>query len=457
MISDQKNVTLVGAGLAGSLLSVYLAKKGFNVELFEKRPDMRKAKVEAGRSINLALSTRGIYALKGIGLYDEIKKIAIPMYGRMMHALNGDLTFQRYGKDDSEYINSVSRAELNKKMLSLAEEFKNIKINFSHRCTSFDPEKRECYFVNDSSGEKKAINSETIIGTDGSASALRMEMLKLPGFDFSQEYLEHGYKELTIPAGDNGSFRMEKNALHIWPRGTFMLIALPNLDGSFTCTLFHPFEGEEGLNALNSEEKIKRFFEKYFPDALELIPDLIKTFLVNPAGSLITVKCAPWYYKDAVCLLGDACHAIVPFFGQGMNAAFEDCTVLDQCIDELGTDWNKIYPEFFKRRKVNTDSIADLANENFIEMRDKVGDAKFLLKKKVEHILEERYPEKFIPKYSMVTFHRMPYSVARKRGIQQEKILDKLVENVDAIEKVDIEKADKLIKEFLNDPEYKLE
>ena len=450
-----KSITLVGAGLAGSLLSVYLAKKGIKVDLFEKRPDMRKEKVEAGRSINLALSNRGIFALKEIGLYEEIKKIAIPMYGRMMHAIDSQLTFQRYGKDDSEYINSVSRAELNKKMLTLAEEYKNIKINFSHRCTGFDPEKKKCFFVDDSSGEKKVINSETIIGTDGSASALRMDMLKLPGFNFSQEYLEHGYKELTIPAGDNGSFRMEKNALHIWPRGTFMLIALPNLDGSFTCTLFHPFEGEEGLNALNNEAKIKSFFEKYFPDALDLIPGLTSSFLQNPTGSLITVKCAPWYYKDILCLLGDASHAIVPFFGQGMNAAFEDCTVLNQCIDELGDDWNKIYPEFFARRKSNTDSIADLANENFIEMRDKVGDGKFLLKKKVEHILEERYPDKFIPKYSMVTFHRMPYSVARTRGLTQERILEELVENITDVEKVDLEKADILIKDYLSDLEYK--
>lgn len=445
-----KSVTLVGAGLAGSLLSVYLVKKGFKVEMFERRSDMRKGKVEAGRSINLALSTRGIFALKEIGLYEEIKKIAIPMYGRMMHSIDGELTFQRYGKDDSEYINSVSRAELNKKMLSLAEEF-DIKINFSHRCTGFDPEKKECYFVDEITGEKKTIKSQTIIGTDGSASTLRMDMLKQPGFNFSQEYLEHGYKELTIPAGENSSFLIEKNALHIWPRGTFMLIALPNLDGSFTCTLFHPFDGSEGLNELNNESKIKTFFEKYFPDALELIPGLTASFLQNPTGNLITVKCGPWFYKDSLCLLGDASHAIVPFFGQGMNAAFEDCTVLNQCIDELGDNWNKVYPEFYKRRKPNTDSIADLANENFIEMRDKVGDPKFLLKKKVEHILEERYPDKFIPKYSMVTFHRMPYSVARTRGATQENILNELTENISSVEKVDLEKADKLIKDYLGE------
>ncbi|CAN5569891.1 NAD(P)/FAD-dependent oxidoreductase [soil metagenome] len=450
-----KKITLVGAGLAGSLLSIYLAKKGYHVNVFERRSDMRKAKVEAGRSINLALSTRGIHALKEIGLYDEIKKIAIPMYGRMMHAVDGSLTFQRYGKDDSEYINSVSRAELNIKLLSLADKFESIKIFFNQRCAGFDPENGYCYFTDEITGETKTVSSETIIGTDGSSSALRMDMLKLPGFNFSQEYLKHGYKELTIPAGFDKSFRMEKNALHIWPRGSFMLIALPNIDGSFTCTLFHPYDGDEGLNSLNSELKIRTFFEKYFPDTLELIPDLVSAFLSNPTGSLITIKCDPWYYKDVLCLLGDSSHAILPFFGQGMNAAFEDCTVLDKCLDEFGNDWNKIYPEFFKRRKINTDSIADLASENFIEMRDKVGDEKFLLKKKVEHILEERYPGKFIPKYSMVTFHRMPYSVAKNRGLIQEKILDKLVANISEVEKVDMNKADMLIGDYLSDLEYK--
>ncbi len=443
-------ITLVGAGLAGSLLAVYLAKKGFEVNVYEKRSDMRKGTVERGRSINLALSTRGIHALKEIGLYDEIKKIAIPMYGRMMHPVEGELMFQRYGKDDSEYINSVSRSTLNMKLMDLAEQYENIKIHFNQRCTGMDFKTGECFFINDSTNGTQSVTADTVIGTDGSASALRMEMLKIPGFNFSQEYLQHGYKELNIPAGINGSFKMEKNALHIWPRGTFMLIALPNLDGSFTCTLFHPFGGEEGLDNLNTKDKVLDFFKKYFPDSLSMVENLEESFFANPTGNLITVKCGPWYYKDKVALLGDACHAIVPFFGQGMNAAFEDCTVLNECIEKFGNDWNKVYAEYYSLRKENTDAIADLALENFIEMRDKIADRRFLLNKKIEAELFKRFPETFIPKYSMVTFYRFPYSTALNRGNIQQAILDELSEGKSSIEEIDFSKGEKLIQEKLD-------
>lgn len=442
-------ITLVGAGLAGSLLAVYLAKKGFEVIVYEKRSDMRKGAVERGRSINLALSTRGIHALKEIGLYDEIKKIAIPMYGRMMHPIEGELMFQRYGKDDSEYINSVSRSTLNMKLMDLAEQYENIKIHFNQRCTGMNFETGECHFINDSTNETQSVTADTVIGTDGSASALRMEMLKILGFNFSQEYLEHGYKELNIPPGENGSWQMEKNALHIWPRGTFMLIALPNLDGSFTCTLFHPFGGEEGLNNLNTKEKALEFFKKYFPDSLSLVENLEDSFFANPTGNLITVKCGPWYYKDKVALLGDACHAIVPFFGQGMNAAFEDCTVLNECIEKFGSNWNKVYPEYYNLRKENTDAIADLALENFIEMRDKIADKRFLLNKKIEAELFKRFPDTFIPKYSMVTFYRFPYSIALNRGNIQQGILDKLSEGKNSVEEIDFSMGEKLVREKL--------
>lgn len=442
-------ITLVGAGLAGSLLAVYLAKKGFEVNLYERRSDMRKGVVERGRSINLALSTRGIHALKEIGLYDEIKKIAIPMYGRMMHPIEGEQMFQRYGKDDSEYINSVSRATLNMKLMDLAEDYEKIKIYFNQRCTGMDFTSGECHFTNDLTGEKYSVTADTVIGTDGSASALRMEMLKLPGFNFSQEYLEHGYKELNIPAGENDTWKMEKNALHIWPRGTFMLIALPNLDGSFTCTLFHPFEGKEGLNSLNTKEKVLDFFKKYFPDAISLVENLEDSFFANPNGNLITVKCGPWHYKDKVALLGDACHAIVPFFGQGMNAAFEDCTVLNESIGKYGSDWEKVYAEYYSLRKQNTDAIADLALENFVEMRDKIADSRFLLNKKIEAELFKKFPDTFIPKYSMVTFYRFPYATALNRGNIQQEILNELSEGKKSIEEVDLIKGEKLVREKL--------
>lgn len=444
-----KKITLVGAGLAGSLLAVYLAKKGFEVNVYEKRADMRKGQVERGRSINLALSTRGIYALKEIGLYDEIKKIAIPMYGRMMHPVQGELMFQRYGKDDSEYINSVSRSVLNMKLMDLAEQYENIKIHFSQRCTGMNLETGDCHFTNDLTEENYSVSADTIIGTDGSASALRMEMLKLPGFNFSQEYLEHGYKELNIPPIENSVWRIEKNALHIWPRGTFMLIALPNLDGSFTCTLFHPFKGEEGLNNLDTREKVTDFFKKYFPDSLLLIENLEESFFANPTGNLMTVRSGPWYYKNKVALLGDASHAIVPFFGQGMNAAFEDCTVLNQCIEKYGTDWEKIYPEYYESRKINTDAIADLALENFIEMRDRIADKRFLLNKQIEAELFKRFPDTFVPKYSMVTFYRFPYSVALNRGKIQEEILNELSEGKSSIGEIDFSKGEKLVQKKL--------
>ncbi len=443
-------ITLVGAGLAGSLLAVYLAKKGFEINVYEKRSDMRKGPIERGRSINLALSTRGIYALKEIDLYDEIKKIAIPMYGRMMHPVEGELMFQRYGKDDTEYINSVSRSTLNMKLIDMAEQYENIKIHFNERCMGMNFETGECFFTNDSTKVNHSVTADTVIGTDGSASALRMEMLKIPGFNFSQEYLEHGYKELNIPAGENGNFKMEKNALHIWPRGTFMLIALPNLDGSFTCTLFHPFAGEEGLNNLNTKEKALDFFKKYFPDSLSLVENLQESFFANPTGSLITVKCGPWYYKDKVALLGDACHAIVPFFGQGMNAAFEDCTILNECIEKYGDDWSKVYHEYFNLRKENTDAIADLAVENFVEMRDKIADKRFLLNKKIEAELFKRFPDTFVPKYSMVTFYRFPYSTALSRGHIQQNILDELSEGKNSIEEIDFSAGEKLVQEKLN-------
>ncbi|MBS1515698.1 MAG: FAD-dependent monooxygenase [Bacteroidetes bacterium] len=443
-------ITLVGAGLAGSLLAVYLAKKGFEVNVYEKRSDMRKGEVERGRSINLALSTRGIFALKEIGLYEEIKKIAIPMYGRMMHPVEGELMFQRYGKDDTEYINSVSRSVLNMKLMDLAEQYENIKIHFNNRCTGMNLESGECHFTNDNTGENFSVTADTVIGTDGSASALRMEMLKLPGFNFSQTYLEHGYKELNIPPAQNGGFRMEKNALHIWPRGTFMLIALPNLDGSFTCTLFHPFKGEEGLNSLNTKEKAAEFFKKYFPDSLSLIENLEESFFTNPTGNLMTVRSGPWFYKDKVALLGDAAHAIVPFFGQGMNASFEDCTVLNQSIEKHGTDWKKVYSEYYDERKINTDAIADLALENFIEMRDKIADKRFLLNKQIEAELFKRFPDTFVPKYSMVTFYRFPYSTALQRGNIQQEILDALSEGKSSISEVDFSAGEKLVKDRLS-------
>jgi kynurenine 3-monooxygenase len=443
------NIIIVGAGLAGSLLSVYLAKKGFEVNVYERRPDMRKENIDGGKSINLALSTRGIHALKEVGLYEDIKKIAIPMYGRMIHSIAGELNFQRYGKDDSEYINAVSRAELNKSLMNLAEKNSSVKIYFNERCNGIDFQIPEVSFHNEVTETISKLKSDIVIAADGATSAVRMEMMKIPRFNFSQEYENYGYKELTIPAGDGGKFLLEKNALHIWPRGSFMLIALPNLDGSFTCTLFIAYDkslgGDNSIEYLDTKEKVKIFFEKQFPDALALMPTLLDDYFYHPTGSLITIKCYPWVAGGKTALLGDAAHAIVPFFGQGMNAAFEDCTYLNECIDKFGTDWEKVLTEYENLRKINSDAIADLAQENFIEMRDLVADKRFQLKKKIETELYKKFPDKFIPKYSMVTFHRFPYSVTLKRGKIQEEILHELSEGVTDVSDVDFKQAEKSI------------
>jgi len=448
------NITIIGGGLAGSLLSVYLAKKGFAVDVYERRPDMRKHSLDGGRSINLALSTRGIHALQEVGLFDEIRKISIPMYGRMIHSPDGSTVLQPYGKDKSEYINAVSRAELNKKLMDLAENYEKVKFHFNMRCSGANFVSGEFHFHNEESGESGLIKSEIAIATDGAASAIRMEMMKIPRFDFSQEYENYGYKELIIPSGEKGLFRMEKNALHIWPRGAFMLIALPNLEGSFTCTLFLAFDkklgGENSFEHLDDTTKVNEFFLKNFPDFLDFVPDAAQQFVSHPTGNLITVKCFPWCAEGKAALLGDSAHAIVPFFGQGMNAAFEDCSYLNALIETYGTDWKRIFGEYQSLRKPNADAIADLAKENFIEMRDLVARPRFQLKKKIEAELQKRFPERFMPKYSMVTFHRLPYCVALERGRIQERILDDLSDGINSINEVDWSKAEMIINKNLD-------
>lgn len=450
-----KKITIVGAGLAGSLLSIYLAKKGFEVDIYERRPDMRKFDTEAGKSINLALSTRGIYALKEIGIYNDIKISAIPMYGRMIHSPEGKTQLQPYGKDNSEYINAISRADLNKKLMDVAEKNEKVKIYFSHRCTGLNFESNELYFHNDSTGDSKSIKADIIIAADGATSSVRYEMQKIPRFNFSQEYENYGYKELIIPPGELGTFQMEVNALHIWPRGSFMLIALPNIDFSFTCTLFlaydRVFGGENSFEYLESKEKVMEFFNREFPDAVPVMPRLADEFFLHPTGSLITVKCYPYSFKGKVLLIGDAAHAIVPFFGQGMNAAFEDCTYLSQSIDKYGEDWIKIFDDFQQHRKPNSDAIAHLAQENFVEMRDLVAQPRFQVKKKIEAELQKRFPRRFVPKYSMVTFHRVPYTIALERGRVQEEILNELSGEIRNFEDVDWDKAGELVNYYLTE------
>ncbi len=410
-----KSITLVGGGLAGSLVAVYLAKRGYEVNIYERRPDMRNVEIPAGRSINLALSTRGINALQKVGLDQAVLKKAIPMPGRMMHSVTGELAYQPYGTS-GQAINSVSRAHLNVQLLQLADQHEHVHQHFNMLCTGVDLENSICWFTDAQTGKKLEVKSDYILGGDGAFSAVRSKMQRTPRFDYSQIYTKSGYKELTIEPTSDGDFAMEPNALHIWPRGSFMMIALPNPDKSFTCTLFMPYAGETGFDNIHTDDEILTFMNTYFADSVPLMPTLIEDFKINPVGDLVTVRCFPWNVGKAT-LLGDACHAIVPFYGQGMNCAFEDCVELDACLEEFG-DWDIAMKEYEIRRKPNADAIADLALQNFIEMRDLVGDVSFLNYKKVEHDLCALHPDIFQSQYEMVSFSNIPYKEALSKGAE---------------------------------------
>jgi len=426
--SRSQHFTIFGAGLSGALMAVYLARRGHKVDLFERRSDPRVGEPERGRSINLALSTRGLDALARVGLADEVMATAIPMRGRMIHPRMKDppLVFQPYSKDAKLAINSVSRGGLNMTLLNAAEREAGVRIHFAQRCLGVDFETGRAEVLDQSGGANGAVRwveTETIIAADGAFSGVRSSMQKRDRFDYSQSYLPHGYKELTIPGAAGGGHRIEKNALHIWPRGTYMMIALPNQDGSFTCTLFWPFEGPHSFAALRTREDILRFFEDQFPDAVPLIPNLADDFLHNPTASLVTVKCAPWHIGKRAVLIGDAAHAVVPFYGQGMNASFEDCVALAECIDHSPGDLEAAYAAYGLRRKPNTDALAKLAVDNFIEMRDKVGSAAFRRKKKLEHALETWFPRWYRSLYAMVTFSTVPYAEAVRRARAQDRLV----------------------------------
>jgi kynurenine 3-monooxygenase len=414
-----KNIAIVGAGLVGSLLSIYLRKRGYNVSLFEKRPDMRKSDGYAGRSINLALSTRGFSALEEVGLAEKMKPVAIPLHGRTMHDVKGNLSFLPYGTQ-GQFINSISRSGLNIVLMDEAERL-GVNIHFGQRIQHVDLEKTQLTI------DSRIESFDLMIGSDGAFSAVRGAMQITDRFDYEQRYIQHGYKELTIPPGKDGGFQLEKNSLHIWPRESFMLIALPNRDDSFTCTLFFPFDGNPSFNSLKTEKDIDQFFKETFPDATALIPNLLEEFRKNPSSSLVTIKCFPWV-KNKTFLIGDAAHAIVPFYGQGMNAGFEDCKVLNDLLNKHSDDWNEVLPEFQVLRKPDADAIAQLALDNFVEMRDLVADADFLLRKKIEAKIQQKFPDKWIPLYSMVTFHNeLRYSEALKIGRKQKEIMDKVM------------------------------
>lgn len=458
-MTKQQNILIIGAGLCGSLLALRLGQRGFNVTVMEMRPDLRKVDISAGRSINLAFSDRGNKAMKLVGIEDKVKDLCIPMNGRMLHDIEGNTVLAPYSGREHEFINSISRGELNALLLDEAEKHKNVSIYFNRKCKSVDFEKTTALFKDYTNNTEFVEDADVIIATDGAGSAMRKSYYlgKKFLFSFSQDWLTHGYKELSILPSENGSYKTYKNALHIWGRESFMLIALPNLDGSFTVTLFLSYdEGEYNFNNLTTKERVLEFFEKYFKDALELMPNLVDDFFENPTSPLGTVKCSPWHYKGNTLLMGDAAHAIVPFYGQGMNASFEDVVEFDKVLDEGHDDWETIFKIYEKSRKKDTDAIADLAIDNFHEMKGHVNHANFREKRTLEMALEKHFPNDYSSKYSLVTFNEdIGYREAMLRGRAQDKaILNMLADgklNIQDDLKLNLEKVKTETENILED------
>ena len=426
-MNKKDNILIIGAGLCGSLLALRLAQRGYKVEVYESRPDLRTTDISAGRSINLALSDRGLKALRLCGMEEKAREICIPMFGRLMHDTEGNTFSSNYSGRENEYINSISRGDLNAILLDEAEKHENVQLHFNKKCEHVDIENAIAHFKDYTTKEDFSIDATVIFGGDGAGSSLRKSYVSERKFlfSYSQDYLNHGYKELEIPSNTNGKHQISKGHLHIWPRGDFMLIALPNMDGSFTVTLFLSYdEGEFNFENLTTEEKITEFFEKEFPDALALIPNIKEEFINNPTGPLGTIKCSPWSYQDKTLLIGDSSHAIVPFYGQGMNASFEDVFVLDEILNKDLGDWKSIFKAYQKARKHDTDAIADLAIDNFHEMKDHVANPLFKEKRIIEMNLEKTFPSQYSSKYSLVTFNEhIGYNEAMKKGRAQDKAL----------------------------------
>lgn len=441
-----KQATIVGSGLVGSLWAVYLAKEGYEVKVFERRADLRKANISAGKSINLATSYRGWKALDAIGIGDEIRKIAIPMYGRTMHDLNGKITYQPYGIN-KQAIFSVSRGEINCKLMDIAERTGKVTIAFNEECVGSDLEKGTAQFKNSQTGKITEVQSDVVFATDGAFSAVRYNaMQKLDRFSFSQNYIADGYREILLPANTDGSYKLDKNTLHIWPRGRFMLIALPNFDGSFTCTLFMPFEGDKHcFNNLTSPEKVTEFFQSTFPDFYKMLPNIAEVWGNHPLSSLAIIRCFPWTYGK-VALMGDAAHATVPFFGQGMNAGFEDCTVMMELMKKHKENWPVIFKEYERLRKPNGDAVQDLSLLNYVVMRDKVSDPDFLLQQKIERRMAELFPDKYFPMYSMVSFTEIEYQIALNKGKAQDAMIRDTIDRHHLTEDTPLEEIDDLIR-----------
>lgn len=423
-------VAVVGAGLVGSLFARMLANRGHEVTVIERRPDPRVGPLQGGRSINLALSDRGWKALEIGGVAERVREIALPIRGRRMHAVDGTKTFQPYGLE-GQCIYSVSRAGLNRILVEEAESLDNVNFLWGHRCEGYKSDESGVTIGFDHQGQNVEFRADRVFGTDGAFSAIRGQMMRNDRFDFEQRYLPHGYKEVPMLPGADGDFQMEADGLHIWPRGNFMLMALPNPDKTFTCTLFGPFEGANGLNELDSDDKVLAFFNKHFPDVVPLLPNLLEDWNAHPVSSLVMTKCHPWNDEGRVALMGDAAHAIVPFYGQGMNSGMEDCTVLNELMGQ-GLDWDTMLARYTELRKPAGDAILDLALQNYIEMRDLTGDPIFLKQKALERRLQQAHPDQWLPLYSQVTFSHIPYQNALAEGKRQQRVMKQILEESEA-------------------------
>ena len=443
-----KHITIVGGGLVGSLLAVFMAKRGHTVHVFERRPDPRKTDVYAGRSINLVVSHRGWTALRAAGVEEAVQRIVVPVYARMTHDRDGKLTRLPYSIDERA-IHSVSRGELNKVLLTEAERLPNVTLHFDHRCTGVDLDTATCSFHDEVEGDNIAVRADVVLGADGAPSAVRQEMMK-GRFNFSQSFIEHDYKEIAFPPNADGTPQMDPNCLHIWPRRQFMMMGLANTDGGFTGTLFMPHEGEYSFGTIKDEQDLMRFFEAHFKDAIPMLPDLAEQYFRNPQSNLAIIRCAPWTHKDKVALVGDSAHAIVPFYGEGMNSGYEDCKVLNDLLNEHGDDdWGTVLDAYGRARKPNGDAIADLSLRNFVEMRDLVADPRFILRKKIEGRLQQRHPDKWLPLYSQVKFSDIPYVDAWNEGLRHDRTMEEVLAMPGIEERWDSEEVERKALELL--------
>lgn len=446
MTQTSKNIAIIGSGLIGSLLAIYLKRLGHAITVFDRRPDIRNIEF-SGRSINLAMSNRGWKTLREVGLEEEIKKIAIPLDKRAMHVVGQPEYYQKYGKD-GEAIYSISRGVLNRKMIDLAENA-GVTFKFEEKVWDVNLPEAKLYTGDTEKGNWQEYQFDIVFGCDGAFSRVRHKMQRRSRFDYSQDFIDVGYKELTIPSNQDGTHKLDRNSFHIWPRGKFMLIAMPNLDGSFTCTLFMPFEGEVSFENITTKEQAKTFFSTHFPNVMQDMDDLMEDFFKNPTSAMVTMKCYPWTYWDKVALVGDSAHAVVPFYGQGMNAGFEDIYILNRILEKNGNNWEASFKEYQKERKPNADAIAELSYRNFIEMSSKTADPKFLLQKKIEKHFASKHPEKWLPAYSRVTFSDKPYVEALALGDAQEAIMKKVMQMPDIQNKWDSIEVEEKILELL--------